>query len=355
MLSQDFMKQVATRKKRQRLAKIQVLVVDQDVRIATLVRDVLESFGFRHIKLAINPAGAAEAVEGSLDLIISEWPMMMPSGEDFVRYVRRNDKSPRRDIPIVMLTARAEQVDVETARDAGVTEFLAKPFTAKMLSNRLVQVIDNPRSFILTRDFAGPDRRRKGEPPQGVADRRLPEEVLQQHATPKGDGIIYNIHNQQVLVKNPNRKLKEAIGSDVSAEKIFDPDNIRQAQQVIMNMKDEYTSWVQADVGKMDAIYVALSSDMDSEEPWAILSRTAFAMMGQAGTFGYHMASAVAKSLYDYVESKPKPDASSLVILRKHIDTLYVIFSQEITGGDESLGQEVVDTLHSLIEKYQSS
>lgn len=356
MLSHEFMKQVAARKKRQRLAGITVLVADQDQRIALLVRDVLESFGFQHVLLAYDPMDAASLVmQGKPDLVISEWPMTLPSGEDFVQFIRRSDKSPRRDIPIVMLTAHSEQHHVEAARDAGVTEFVAKPFTAKTLSNRLIQVIDNPRAFIMTKSFTGPDRRRRGEPPEGVADRRMPRGELQKHGRIHGDGMIYTVGEQQVVVKNPDRKLKEAIGSDLTAEKIFDPDNIRQAQQVILNMKTEYNAWVADDIGKMDAIYMALSMDMEAKEPWDILRDTTFSMIGQAGTFGYHLASEVAKSLYEYVIHTPAPDAASLVVLRKHIDTLYVIFSKEMVGDGENIGREVVEALHELVGKYMHS
>jgi two-component system chemotaxis response regulator CheY len=48
------------------------------------------------------------------------------------------------------------------ARDAGVTEFLVKPFTARDLYRRLYQIIERPRQFVRSEDFFGPDRRRKG-------------------------------------------------------------------------------------------------------------------------------------------------------------------------------------------------
>ena len=48
-------------------------------------------------------------------------------------------------------------------RDAGVTEFLVKPFNARDLYRRIVQIIERPRQFVRSEDFFGPDRRRKRE------------------------------------------------------------------------------------------------------------------------------------------------------------------------------------------------
>jgi DNA-binding response OmpR family regulator len=63
-------------------------------------------------------------------------------------------------VPIIMLTGYCEKKRVLMARDAGVTEFLAKPISAKALYQRVVTIVLNPRPFIRTRSYFGPDRRR---------------------------------------------------------------------------------------------------------------------------------------------------------------------------------------------------
>ncbi len=63
-------------------------------------------------------------------------------------------------VAIIMLTGHSEKKRVTAARDAGVTEFLAKPISAKGLYQRIVNVVANPRSFIKTKTYFGPDRRR---------------------------------------------------------------------------------------------------------------------------------------------------------------------------------------------------
>jgi hypothetical protein len=59
-----------------------------------------------------------------------------------------------------MLSGHSEKRRVVEARDAGVTEFLAKPIAAKSLYERILSVVLNPRSFIQTKSYFGPDRRR---------------------------------------------------------------------------------------------------------------------------------------------------------------------------------------------------
>jgi DNA-binding response OmpR family regulator len=63
-------------------------------------------------------------------------------------------------VPIIMMTGHSERKRVTAARDAGVTEFLAKPISAKGLHQRILNIVANPRPFIKTKSYFGPDRRR---------------------------------------------------------------------------------------------------------------------------------------------------------------------------------------------------
>jgi two-component system, chemotaxis family, chemotaxis protein CheY len=63
-------------------------------------------------------------------------------------------------VPIIMLTGHSEKKRVTAARDAGVTEFLAKPISAKSLYERVLNIVVNPRPFIRAKGYFGPDRRR---------------------------------------------------------------------------------------------------------------------------------------------------------------------------------------------------
>ncbi len=63
-----------------------------------------------------------------------------------------------------MLTGHAARARVEEARDAGVTEFVVKPVTARAVLDRINAVILRPRHFVRTSEYFGPDRRRRQDP-----------------------------------------------------------------------------------------------------------------------------------------------------------------------------------------------
>jgi PleD family two-component response regulator len=158
----------------ERLAQVKVLVVDDDHRIALIVRKVLESLGFANIHFARDGSQALKTLQAEkIDMIITDWQMTPMDGIGLVKYLRTADDSPNRFIPIIMLTGNAEREHVEVARDVGVTEFVVKPFSAKTLCDRIVLLIENPRSFIMSKRFIGPDRRRRDSaPPDGLEKRK---------------------------------------------------------------------------------------------------------------------------------------------------------------------------------------
>ncbi len=109
-----------------------------------------------------------------IDLVISNWDMHPIDGMMFLRWVRRHKDSPDRFTPFVMITSYTEPERVLQAREMGVTEMLAKPFTINGIGEKLISIIERPRQFVHTKDFFGPDRRRiKGDIPGGVERRIL--------------------------------------------------------------------------------------------------------------------------------------------------------------------------------------
>jgi two-component system, chemotaxis family, chemotaxis protein CheY len=89
-----------------------------------------------------------------------------------------------------MLTGHSEKNRVLRARDAGITEFLAKPISATALYERILTLVANPRPFIRTKSYFGPDRRRnagvnylgperrKGGTAEFIHQQRLLDKVL---------------------------------------------------------------------------------------------------------------------------------------------------------------------------------
>ena len=93
-------------------------------------------------------------------------------GLELAQMIRQPESKGNPYAPIIMLTGHSEKRRVTVARDAGVTEFLAKPISAKGLYQRVLNVVANPRPFIKTKNYFGPDRRRLTNPNYVGPERR---------------------------------------------------------------------------------------------------------------------------------------------------------------------------------------
>jgi two-component system, chemotaxis family, chemotaxis protein CheY len=141
---------------------LKILIVEDNQHMRSLLRSLLNSVGIREIIEANNGASALDALrEKKCDLVLSDLSMMPMDGLEFSRAVRTGNHSPNPFVPIIMITGHTERHRVEEARDAGVTEFLAKPITAHSLFSRIAEIMERPRAFVRTEGYFGPDRRRK--------------------------------------------------------------------------------------------------------------------------------------------------------------------------------------------------
>jgi two-component system chemotaxis response regulator CheY len=142
--------------------KISILVVEDNQPMLDLTKALLGTFGVGQIiGAAHGEAGYKKFCEHNPDLVIADWMMKPMDGISFTRIIRNDPQSPNPYVPIILMTGFSEKRRVLQARDAGVTEFLVKPFNARDLYKRLVQVIERPRQFVKSPDFFGPDRRRR--------------------------------------------------------------------------------------------------------------------------------------------------------------------------------------------------
>jgi PleD family two-component response regulator len=116
------------------------------------------------------------------DIVITDWAMPIFDGLELAQMIRQPESKGNPYAPIIMLTGHSEKRRVTVARDAGVTEFLAKPISAKGLYQRILNVVASPRPFIKTKTYFGPDRRRNTNSAYMGPERRVGEkhEVLQQ-------------------------------------------------------------------------------------------------------------------------------------------------------------------------------
>jgi two-component system chemotaxis response regulator CheY len=155
------------------LARLKVLVVDDNLHMATIVKTILRGFDVKDLHDADSSADAFNVLRSTpIDLVITDFAMDPVDGCGLTRLIRTAHDSPNQFVPIIMLTAYAERSKVEQARDAGVTEFCVKPVTAVQLYRKVCSVINAPRSFIRTSVYFGPDRRRRREDEYDGTERR---------------------------------------------------------------------------------------------------------------------------------------------------------------------------------------
>ena len=127
-----------------------------------LVTSVLDTLGVGQLFVADDGKEGYEIFcEENPDIVILDWHMLPVSGMELLGQIRRDERSPNKTVPVVMMTGYSAMARVAEARDTGVTEFLVKPFSANDLARRIAYVINKPRDFIDSGDYFGPDRRRR--------------------------------------------------------------------------------------------------------------------------------------------------------------------------------------------------
>ncbi len=113
-----------------------VLVVDDEPRIVRLARDYLENSGFRVVTAGDGPAALATARHDRPDMIVLDLMLPGMDGLDVCRTLRRES-----DVPIIMLTARAEETDRLIGLEIGADDYIVKPFSPRELVARVRTVL----------------------------------------------------------------------------------------------------------------------------------------------------------------------------------------------------------------------
>ena len=117
-----------------------VLVVDDYKTMLRILRNLLRQLNFVNISEAENGAEALQKLrEESFGLVVSDWNMEPMTGIQLLREVRADPKL--KHIPFVMITAESKSENVIAAKEAGVSNYIVKPFNAETLKSKLVSVL----------------------------------------------------------------------------------------------------------------------------------------------------------------------------------------------------------------------
>src|SRR5216110_1564734 len=113
-----------------------ILVVDDEPRIVQLARDYLEHAGFEVVTASDGPSGLAAARTRSPDLVVLDLGLPRMDGLDVARALRHDSA-----VPIIMLTARADETDKLVGLELGADDYVTKPFSPKELVARVRSVL----------------------------------------------------------------------------------------------------------------------------------------------------------------------------------------------------------------------
>lgn len=163
---------------KQQISKLSFLIVDDNSMMVTIIKTLLHGFGVHEIYDANDAVtGFEELINSKIDIILLDNKMETLDGIEFTRMVRTAPDSPNHYVPIIMISAYTERSRIQNARDVGINEFICKPLSARNLSDRIIEVIENPRPFIETPKYFGPDRRRTKNPEYSGPERRKEAKV----------------------------------------------------------------------------------------------------------------------------------------------------------------------------------
>lgn len=144
-----------------KIDNVNFLVIDRNQHMRELLVGILRAFGAKDVRWASTYPDAKEAIGAKPpEIMFTSWKLDPTNGVDLSREIRWSQKEAVRFIPIIMVSGHGEEKKVLQAREAGINEFVVKPYAAATILSRMHAVIMRPRRYVKTETFFGPDRRR---------------------------------------------------------------------------------------------------------------------------------------------------------------------------------------------------
>lgn len=119
---------------------MRVLIVDDYKTMLRIMRNLLAQLSFSNVEEASNGEDALTKLENdNFGLVISDWNMQPMTGLDLLRRVRTSAKL--KHLPFIMVTAESKTENVIAAKQAGVSNYIVKPFNAETLRGKIGSVL----------------------------------------------------------------------------------------------------------------------------------------------------------------------------------------------------------------------
>ncbi|MEX0697168.1 MAG: response regulator [Dongiaceae bacterium] len=119
-----------------------ILIVDDYKTMLRIIRNLLKQLGFNNVDEATDGSSALHKLrEKGYGLVISDWNMEPMTGIQLLREVRADTHL--KEMPFIMITAESKSENVVAAKEAGVSNYIVKPFNAATLKQKLTSIIGN--------------------------------------------------------------------------------------------------------------------------------------------------------------------------------------------------------------------
>ena len=120
---------------------VPILIVDDYKTMLRIIRNLLKQIGFEDVDEAYDGTDALKKIATKkYGLIISDWNMQPMNGFEFLKSVRSSPTN--KDIPFIMVTAESKTENVLAAKNAGVDNYIVKPFNAETLRSKVQSVLE---------------------------------------------------------------------------------------------------------------------------------------------------------------------------------------------------------------------
>ena len=117
-----------------------ILIVDDYKTMLRIIRNLLKQLGFNNVDEATDGSSALQKMrDRSYGLVISDWNMEPMSGLELLKEVRADGQL--QEVPFIMVTAESKSENVVAAKQAGVSNYIVKPFNAATLKSKLTTAI----------------------------------------------------------------------------------------------------------------------------------------------------------------------------------------------------------------------
>ncbi len=119
---------------------MKVLVVDDYKTMVRIIRNLLKQLNFNNVEEASDGGSALRKLrEGKFGMVISDWNMEPMTGLQLLNEVRSDNAL--KDLPFIMVTAESKTENVVAAKQAGVSNYIVKPFNATTLKSKISSVL----------------------------------------------------------------------------------------------------------------------------------------------------------------------------------------------------------------------